>query len=105
MLLSDSRVWVLDTPVQDDHKRDRERLQAILERAGDRTAIVALQRPVEVPRFDRVLVLRRGRIQFDGVPGDWDRGSMNKPEDVAEVVWKAYQGEGEQADLDVPPPA
>lgn len=42
---------------------------------------------------------------FDGVPGDWDRGSMNKPEDVAEVVWKAYQGEGEQADLDVPPPA
>lgn len=42
---------------------------------------------------------------FDEVPGDWDRSTMNRPEDVAEVIWKAYQEEGEQADLDVPPPA
>ena len=42
---------------------------------------------------------------FDDVAGDWDRGAMNKPEDVAEVVWQAYHAEGEQADLDVPPPA
>jgi hypothetical protein len=32
---------------------------------------------------------------------------MNKPEDVAEVIWNAYQAaDGEDiADLDVPPPA
>ncbi|MED6334474.1 MAG: SDR family oxidoreductase [Planctomycetota bacterium] len=43
---------------------------------------------------------------FDGVPGDWDRSTMNKPEDVAEVIWNAYQAaDGEDiADLDVPPP-
>lgn len=42
---------------------------------------------------------------FEGVPGEWDRSTMNKPEDVAEVIWQAYHASGEQADLDVPPPA
>ena len=42
---------------------------------------------------------------FDGVPGEWDRSTMNRPEDVAVVVWNAYGGEGDQADLEVPPPA
>ena len=40
---------------------------------------------------------------WDGVEGEWDRSAMNKPEDVAEVIWQAYQADGEQADLDVPP--
>jgi 3-oxoacyl-[acyl-carrier protein] reductase len=42
---------------------------------------------------------------FDNVPGDWDRSKMNKPEDVAEVLWKAYNDDGDVDDLDVPPPA
>jgi len=44
---------------------------------------------------------------FDGVPGDWDRAAMNRPEDVAEVVWKAWSAGPDEdvADLDVPPPA
>ena len=44
---------------------------------------------------------------FDDVPGEWDRSTMNRPEDVADVVWNAYAaGEGEDvADLEVPPPA
>jgi NAD(P)-dependent dehydrogenase (short-subunit alcohol dehydrogenase family) len=43
---------------------------------------------------------------FDGVPGDWDRSKMNRPEDVAEVVWRAWKaGPSEDVDdLDVPPP-
>jgi NADP-dependent 3-hydroxy acid dehydrogenase YdfG len=43
---------------------------------------------------------------FKNVPGNWDRSKMNKPEDVAEVVWKAYNApDGENVDdLDVPPP-
>lgn len=42
---------------------------------------------------------------FDGVPGDWDRSTMLKPEDVAEAVWAAYASpEGEDvADIDVAP--
>ena len=44
---------------------------------------------------------------FNGVPGDWDRSTMNRPEDVAEVVWTAWSaGPDEDVDdLDVPPPA
>jgi NADP-dependent 3-hydroxy acid dehydrogenase YdfG len=42
---------------------------------------------------------------FKNVPGNWDRSKMNKPEDVAEVVWSAYNApEGtDVSDLDVPP--
>lgn len=44
---------------------------------------------------------------FDGVPGDWDRSRMNRPEDVAEVVVSAYLAgaEANVDDLEVPPPA
>jgi NADP-dependent 3-hydroxy acid dehydrogenase YdfG len=43
---------------------------------------------------------------FDKVPGKWDRSKMNKPEDIAEIVWKAYNAPpGTNVDdLDVPPP-
>jgi NADP-dependent 3-hydroxy acid dehydrogenase YdfG len=43
---------------------------------------------------------------FKNVPGNWDRSQMNKPEDVAEVIWKAYNApDGTNIDdLDVPPP-
>ena len=44
---------------------------------------------------------------FDKVPGEWDRAKMNKPEDVAEVVWKAWSAPATANvdDLDVPPRA
>ena len=43
---------------------------------------------------------------FDGVPGDWDRASMNRPEEVAEVLWQAYAAPLDAVvdDLEVPPP-
>jgi NADP-dependent 3-hydroxy acid dehydrogenase YdfG len=41
---------------------------------------------------------------YDKVPGNWDRSKMNRPEDVAEVVWKAYNAPAgtNVDDLDVP---
>ncbi|MFM7295742.1 MAG: SDR family oxidoreductase [Planctomycetota bacterium] len=41
---------------------------------------------------------------FDGVPGNWDRSKMKQPEDVAEVVWKAWSSprDANVDDLDVP---
>jgi NAD(P)-dependent dehydrogenase (short-subunit alcohol dehydrogenase family) len=38
---------------------------------------------------------------WDRVEGDWDRASMGKPEDVAEVVYQAYASEGDVSQLDV----
>jgi 3-oxoacyl-[acyl-carrier protein] reductase len=40
---------------------------------------------------------------LEGVPGDWDKSTMNQPEDVAEVVWQAYHMDSGYEDLDVPP--
>jgi NAD(P)-dependent dehydrogenase (short-subunit alcohol dehydrogenase family) len=44
---------------------------------------------------------------WDEIEGDWDRSKMNRPEDVAEVVWNvATAPDGEDVDnVDVPPPA
>lgn len=41
---------------------------------------------------------------FDRVPGAWDRAKMNRPEDVAEVVWAAWKAPAGAKidDLDVP---
>jgi len=43
---------------------------------------------------------------FDGVPGDWDRSKMNRPEDVATVILKAFDSDlgTDVADIDVPAP-
>jgi len=43
---------------------------------------------------------------FDDTPLELDRATMNQPEDVAEVVWDAYQtpANTDVAELDVPPP-
>lgn len=40
---------------------------------------------------------------FDQVAGDWDRDSMNKREDVADVVWQAVQASTPKPDWPVPP--
>jgi ATP-binding cassette subfamily C protein CydC len=71
ILLGDASIWVLDEPVEADRAKDRARLEHVLERAGDRTLIVALRRPVHADRFARVVVLRKGRIDFDGTPAEW----------------------------------
>ena len=44
---------------------------------------------------------------WDKVDGEWDRAKMNRPEDVAEVVWKVWAAGPDEdvSDVDVPPPA
>ena len=55
----------------------------------------------------RVLTLYPGGTDtsiFDDVPGEWDRSTMNTPEEVAEVAWSAVNSQTNQVDWDVPPP-
>ena len=42
---------------------------------------------------------------FEGVPGEWDRAGMHRPEDVAELVWRAYTAPRDRdvAELELPP--
>ena len=62
------------------------------------------------PRGIRISTVYPGATDttlFDGVPGEWDRAKMNRPEDVAAVVTEAYAAgpESDIDDLDVPPPS
>lgn len=74
ILLGDaSAVWVLDNPVQGlGGKEARRCLAEILKRAPERTLAIAFSEPIDLDRFDRVLLLRRGKIHFDGTPTEWD---------------------------------
>ena len=71
ILLGDSMTWVLDEPVETDGAKERARLEGVLEQAGDRTLVVSLRRPVCVDRFERIVVLRKGKIDFEGTPAEW----------------------------------
>jgi ABC-type multidrug transport system fused ATPase/permease subunit len=48
------------------------RLAEVLDRADGRTLVVGLTRPHLHERFDRLLVLKRGKVKFDGTPAEWE---------------------------------
>ncbi|MCL5281952.1 MAG: ABC transporter ATP-binding protein/permease [Planctomycetes bacterium] len=74
-------VWILDDPLggQSGPKKMRRQLAAILARGRGRTVIVGLPRNGPIELFDRVVVLRRGRIRFDGTPTAWKEAKECKP--------------------------
>ena len=71
VLRGDDSVWVLDNPVDSKRVKDSTRLGTILDRAADRTVVVALHTPVLVERFTRVISFSNGKIAFDGPPEAW----------------------------------
>ncbi len=71
ILFSAADVWVLDEPVEGDASHDRRGLETLLERAGDRTVVVSLRRPVLAEKFDRIVELKDGRIAYQGSYHQW----------------------------------
>ncbi len=72
LLGGESSVWILDSPLDGlGRKRARQQLDEIFNRADDRTVVMALSQSIDLDRFDRVLVLRRGQLRFDGPPAQW----------------------------------
>ena len=72
LLAGRSSVWMLDSPLDGRGRRQAKAvLDEILTRGKDRTIIVALSQSIDLRRFDRVIVLRRGRVRFDGTPALW----------------------------------
>lgn len=66
-------LWVLDNPVQ-GLKRSKagECIEEILRLASKKTAVIALTEPIGLERFDRVIVMKNGKIDFDGTPSEWE---------------------------------
>lgn len=72
LLGSRAAVWVLDSPMEGlKAKKACRRLEAVLGKSSGRTLIMSFSRPVGLDRFDRILYLSKGRIQFDGHPSEW----------------------------------
>ncbi len=73
ILLGDrSLVWVLDNPLPGLRGKKAYRcLDEILRRAAERAVVVSLPDPLNADLFDRLLLLRNGKIQFDGAPAAW----------------------------------
>jgi len=71
VVLSDASVWILDNPVDSNRAGERARLEAMLDRGVQRTVVVSLRVPVLPERFDRVWVMKRGKVEFDGTPAEW----------------------------------
>jgi ABC-type multidrug transport system fused ATPase/permease subunit len=73
ILLGNAPVWLMDGPFDGlPVRRARRCLDVLLDKLGSRTLVVALARPVSLERFDRVVVLRDGRVRFDGTPQEWN---------------------------------
>ncbi len=78
-LLSKASVLLLDDPFVEQRAGKRQELvTSVLEIAGQSTVLVALNRPTDLASFDRVVVLKRGRIVFDGAPEAWRSRSARK---------------------------
>jgi ABC-type multidrug transport system fused ATPase/permease subunit len=81
VLLSPASVWTLDAPVEERPSRAAgECLDYILHQARGRTLVASLSQTEFLGRFDRVVVLREGRIHFDGAPAAWLERARTRPD-------------------------
>jgi ABC-type transport system involved in cytochrome bd biosynthesis fused ATPase/permease subunit len=71
VLLSDAPLIALDSPFEGLSKRAAaERVDAVFDAVRGRTLVVALPRSHDAAAFTRVVVMRRGRIGYDGALAD-----------------------------------
>ena len=96
VLLSSRPIWILDRPVSGNRKLDRRLVRQVIERAAGRTLVMALNRPCEVEQFDRVVVMAKGRVRFDGSPREWLDWSVSGVPEVAVSGGPAHEEEGVQ---------
>jgi len=76
---SKASLWLLDDPVGALEKRMAQGLiKRILNAKTGDTVIVTLSRPVRLGKFDRVIVLKRGTMAFDGTAEEWRVASKER---------------------------
>lgn len=72
-VLQDRPLTLLDEPFELQANRAVEPgLAEIVARTRGRTLVVARRKLVAAHLFDRIVQLRKGRIQFDGTPQEWE---------------------------------
>ena len=73
ILLGNAKVLILDSPLEGLKKKNAiERLEEILAHAKGRTLVVSMTQPIGIEYFGHVLMLKNGRIQFEGSVQSWE---------------------------------
>jgi ATP-binding cassette subfamily B protein len=69
---SSASLWLLDEPLAGQStKRSGRLLEALFAAAGRRTLVLTTQNPDLLAHFDRVVILREGRVRYDGTTSAW----------------------------------
>ena len=65
-------------------RKAKRRLGEIIRATKGDTVVLALPSAFELHLFDRVLLMEKGRVVFDGTPGEWrERKASGKETEVA----------------------
>lgn len=74
-LLSDPDLLLLDEPTANLDPEQRHRVRQVIAAEGRERAVLVSSHLIEdlVPVADRIVMLDRGRVAFDGTPADWAR--------------------------------
>ncbi len=73
ILLGNAKVLILDSPLEGLNKKNAmERLEEILAHAKGRTLVVSMTQQIGIEYFGHVLMLKNGRIQFEGSVQAWE---------------------------------
>jgi ABC-type multidrug transport system fused ATPase/permease subunit len=87
VLLGPAPVLFLDEPAEGvSSGSGTKAVEAALGHARGRTVIAAFRKPVAVEGFDRVIALKKGKVVFDGVPGDWKSWDAAQPEAASRIA-------------------
>jgi ABC-type multidrug transport system fused ATPase/permease subunit len=88
ILLGNTEVLILDAPLEGLNKENKiARLKEIISHANGRTLVMGMVEPMKMKYFDRVVVLKNGRIEFEGPIQSWDtwKEEKNPQEDVLAI--------------------
>jgi len=73
ILFGNAKVMILDAPLEGLDKNNKiRRLKEIISHAKDRTLVVSMIEPIKMKYFDHIVVIKNGRIQFEGSMQSWD---------------------------------
>lgn len=73
ILFGNAKVMILDAPLEGLDKNNKiRRLKEIISHAKDRTLVVSMIEPIKMKYFDHIVVIKNGRIQFEGSVQAWE---------------------------------
>ncbi|MCK5235563.1 MAG: ABC transporter ATP-binding protein, partial [Deltaproteobacteria bacterium] len=79
VLLKRTSMYVLDSALEGlTNKAAKKRLISLLELSAERTLVIGMSRALALNSFDHVIVMRRGKVRFNGSPKEYYEWKLHK---------------------------